>query len=208
MLFIFFFQNKEDYLHSYGCDEIPEIPEIPGIPEIPEIFNGIPVKEDNSFVYGGYNQPSLDKNGQIYWPKSIVKHVGLENLPMDNFEVIIGPFGTKRIISQQEIEQKHKSVVEQGWLATKRISVKEESLIFTNSNDYLKVKPCANEIQKRNCKISSSILHLLGTVLNTVALRSLFLLLSNLSCSLFSHHSKTLKDGWAKYIPSFALKCC
>jgi hypothetical protein len=23
-----------------------------------------------------------------------------------------------------------------------------------------------------------------------------------------AHHSKTLKDGWAKYIPNFALKCC
>ena len=160
MLYIyFFFQNKEDYWNSYGCDEIPDIPEIP---EIPEIFNGIPVKEDGSFVYGGYNQPSLDKNGQIYWPKSVVKHVGLENLPNENFEVIIGPFGAKRITSQQEIEKKHKSIVKQGWLATKTISVKEENLIFTNSNDYLKVKPCANEIQDRNGKISKSMLHLLG----------------------------------------------
>ena len=171
MLYIFF-QNKEDYWNSYGCDEIPDIP------EIPEIFNGIPVKEDGSFVYGGYNQPSLDKNGQIYWPKSVVKHVGLENLPNENFEVIIGPFGGKRITSQQEIEKKHKSVVEQGWLATKTISVKEENLIFTNSNDYLKVKPCANEIQKRKDKISSSMLHLLGTVLHTVALYNY--------CSLYS----------------------
>jgi len=104
----------------------------------------------------------LDKNGQIYWPKSVVKHVGLENLPNNNFEVIIGPFGTKKIISHQENEQKHKSVVEQGWLATKTISVKEENLIFTNSNDYLKVKPCVNEIQNRNGKISTSMLHLLG----------------------------------------------
>merc|ERR1711990_1411525 len=60
-------ENKEDFWKSYGCDEIPEI------------FNGIPIKEDGSIVYGGYNQPSLDKNGQIYWPKSVVKYVGLEN---------------------------------------------------------------------------------------------------------------------------------
>jgi len=115
--------------------------------EIPESYNEIPIKEDDSFVCGGYNWPSLDENGQIYWPKSVVKHVGLENLPSDNFEISIGPFGKKRIVSQQEMEKQHKFAVEKEWLKSpspKLTAQKSENLIFTNSNEYLKVRPCAN----------------------------------------------------------------
>ena len=131
--------------------------------EIPEFYNEIPIREDGSFVCGGYNWPSLDESGQIYWPKSVVKHVGLENLPSDNFEISIGPFGEKRIVSQQEMEKQHKFAVEKEWLKSpnpKLTAQKSESLIFTNSNEYLKVRPCANHI--KNDEKTSSILHILG----------------------------------------------
>ena len=118
--------------------------------EIPKVFNGIPVKDQISFACGGYNRPSLDENGQMFWPKSVIRHVGLQNLAKDKFQVYVGPFGEKRIISQDKLDKQHQDVVEKGWLLSmsrQMTPAMKKNLIFTNSSEYLKVKMCPNHMK-------------------------------------------------------------
>ena len=118
--------------------------------EIPKVFNGIPVKDQISFACGGYNRPSLDENGQMFWPKSVIRHVGLQNLAKDKFQVYVGPFGEKRIISQDKLDKQHQDVVEKGWLLSmsrQMTPAMRKNLIFTNSSEYLKVKMCPNHMK-------------------------------------------------------------